>query len=301
MSFLWPWALTALLIVPLLLALYLWMLRRKQRYAVRYSSLLLVRAALPRHARWRRHLPFALFLTALAGLAVAMARPQAEIEIPLSQSTIMLAIDVSRSMCATDVAPNRLTIAQEAARAFVEDQPDGTRIGIVAFTGFAETVVAPTDDKEALVQAIDNFTTAFGTAIGSAILESIDAVALVNEAVAPSGVNLQAGVSAGEEAPAVTGAGYQPDIIVLLTDGANAQGPRPSTPPSRRLTDVCGSTPLVSEPSIPGSLSAPGSSWGATSLAAGLPGASRAVAVGGAATGAASSYWMRRPCAVWLI
>ena len=227
MTFLWPWALTALLIVPLLLALYLWMLRRKQRYAVRYSSLLLVRAALPRHARWRRHLPFALFLTALAGLAVAMARPQAEIEIPLSQSTIMLAIDVSRSMCATDVAPNRLTIAQEAARAFVEDQPDGTQIGIVAFTGFAETVVAPTDDKEALVQAIDNFTTAFGTAIGSAILESIDAVALVNEAVAPSGVNLQAGVPAGEEAPAVAGAGYQPDIIVLLTDGANAQGPRP--------------------------------------------------------------------------
>ena len=86
MSLLWPWALTALLIVPLLLALYLWMLRRKRRYAVRYSSLLLVRAALPRHARWRRHLPFALFLTALAGLTVAMARPQAEIEVPLSQT-----------------------------------------------------------------------------------------------------------------------------------------------------------------------------------------------------------------------
>lgn len=223
MNFLWPWLLILLLLIPLLIAVYIWNLRRKRKFAVRYSSLSLIREALPKRSRWRQHLPFVLFLLSLASLITAMARPRAEIEVPLSRTTIILALDVSRSMCATDVAPNRLAVAQEAALAFIKDQADDTRIGIVAFAGFAELVVPPTHDKEVLQHAVENFTTSIGTAIGSATLKAIDAIAEVNEAVAPSGFNLasEPGGSPLEDAF------YQPDIIVLLTDGANSRGPMP--------------------------------------------------------------------------
>ena len=223
MTILWPWLLTLLLLIPLMVAAYLWMLRRKRRFAVRYSSLSLIREALPKRSRWRQHLPFALLLLGLTSLILALARPAAAIEVPLSQTTIILALDISRSMCAIDVAPNRLTVAQDAARAFIEDQVAGTQIGIVAFAQFAEIVVPPTRDKKALQAAIDSFTTSFGTAIGSATLKSIDAIAEINPAVAPSGINLE--TADHEPNPEVTD--YMPDIIVLLTDGANSEGPRP--------------------------------------------------------------------------
>jgi Ca-activated chloride channel family protein len=126
-------------------------------------------------------------------------------------------------MCATDVDPNRLTVAQDAALAFIEDQADDTRIGIVAFASFAELVVPPTNDKEALREGIRNFTTSIGTAVGSATLKSLDAIASVNGAVAPSGVDL----SSQRGDPPVQDGFYQPDIIVVLTDGANTRGPLP--------------------------------------------------------------------------
>ncbi len=231
MNLLWPWLSLFLLLVPLLIAAYVWMLRRKRRSAVRYSSLSLIRAALPKRATWRRHAPFALFALALTSLITAAARPVAEVQVPLSRASIILAIDVSRSMCATDVAPNRLTVAQEAALAFINDQADGTQIGIVAFTGFAEIVVPPTNDKRELRDAVSGFTTALGTAIGSAILKSVDAIAERNEEIAPSGVNLRAAEEGEATTPladlVVDEAGYLPDIIVVLTDGANSQGPLP--------------------------------------------------------------------------
>jgi len=183
MNFAWPYILLLLLLIPLLIALYIWILRRKRKFAVRYSSLSLIREALPKHTQWRKHLPFALFLVSAACLIIALARPRAAVELPLSRTTIVLAMDVSRSMCATDVEPNRLTVAQDAALAFIEEQADDTRIGIVAFAGFAEVVVPPTNDKEVLKQAIENFTTSIGTAIGSATLRSIDAIAEINDAV----------------------------------------------------------------------------------------------------------------------
>jgi len=223
MMLLWPWLTLLLILIPLLLALYIWIWRRRSRYAVRYSSLSLIREAMPKRASWRQHLPFALFLIALTSLLMALTRPVAEIDVPLSRTSIILALDVSRSMCATDVSPNRLTVAQEAALAFIEDQADGTRIGLVAFAGFAELIVPPTNDKEALQEAIRNLTTSLGTAIGSATLKSIDAIADINEAVAFTGVNL--GTGEGEQS--LDGGFYQPDIIVLLTDGANSQGPLP--------------------------------------------------------------------------
>jgi Ca-activated chloride channel family protein len=223
MNLIWPWFLLLLLSIPLLIAVYIWVLRRRRRFAVRYSSLSIIREALPRRSRWRQHLPFALFLLGLASLTMAMARPVAEVEVPLSQTTIILALDVSRSMCATDVSPNRLTVAQEAALDFIEEQAADTQIGIVAFAGFAEIIVPPTNDKEELQEAVENLTTSLGTAIGSATLKSIDAIAENNEAVPPSSLNLRTeendnGSEEGE---------YLPDIIVLLTDGANTQGPFP--------------------------------------------------------------------------
>jgi Ca-activated chloride channel family protein len=224
MTFSTPLALLLLLIEPLLLAGYLWQLRRKRKQAVRFSDVALVRAAVPARSRWRRHVPVALFLASIAGLAVATARPQISVKVPLGRTSIILALDVSRSMCATDVQPNRLAVAQEAARSFVKDQVAGTRIGLVAFAGFAELVVPPTTDKQKLTDAIDNLTTARGTVIGAATLKSIDAIAAVNPDVAPVGTEVD-----GDSTSVPASAGppkhdYVPDIVVLLTDGANTRG-----------------------------------------------------------------------------
>jgi Ca-activated chloride channel family protein len=223
MRFLWPWLLLLLSLIPLLVGVYAWILRRKRRFAVRYSSLSLIRQALPKRSRWRQHLPFALLMVALASLILSLARPVAVVEVPLNRTTIILALDVSRSMCAIDVPPNRLSVAQDAALAFIDDQAEGTQIGIVAFAGFAETVVLPTRDKEQLKDTVANLTTSIGTAIGSATLKSIDAIAEINDAVVPSGVDLEVTESTG----GLQEIAYQPDIIVLLTDGANSRGPFP--------------------------------------------------------------------------
>ena len=223
MSFLWIWVLLFLILIPLLIMIYILILRRKRKFAVQYSSLTLIRAAIPKNSRWRQHLPFILFLISLISIVTAAARPVAEIEVPLSRTTIILALDISRSMCATDVSPNRLTVAQEAASAFIEDQADETRIGIVAFAGFAEIVVPPTNNKVVLKEAINNFTTSIGTAVGSATLKSIDAISEVNDAVEPSAVNIHS----VKEGPPLEDVIYQPDIIVVLTDGANSRGPLP--------------------------------------------------------------------------
>jgi Ca-activated chloride channel family protein len=223
MSFLWPWFLLLLLLIPLIIALYIWIWNRKRKFAVQYSSISLIREALPKRARWRQHLPFVLFLLSIVSLMIAAARPSMSVELPLSRTTIILAIDVSRSMCATDVEPNRLSVAQEAALTFIEDQANDVRIGIVAFAGFAEIVVPPTNDEQVLRQAIENFTTSIGTAIGSATLRSIDAIAEINEAVVKSGVDLSS-ISSENSLEEVI---YQPDVIVVLTDGANSQGPLP--------------------------------------------------------------------------
>src|SRR5215216_3887563 len=223
MDLLWPGFLLLLIIVPLLIAAYIWMLRRRRRYTVRYSSLALVRAALPRFSRWRRHLPFALFLLALTSLVVAMARPVAIVSVPTGQTTVILAIDVSRSMCATDIEPNRLEAAKSAALSFIQSQKSSTQISIVAFAGFAEVVQPATTDQEALEAAIESLTTGRRTAIGSGILKSLDAIAEIDKNVAPSVTETSPGIA---PTPVPKGA-YAPDIIVLLTDGVSNAGPAP--------------------------------------------------------------------------
>jgi Ca-activated chloride channel family protein len=147
-KFLWPEFLALLALVPLLAGLYVWLLRRRKRLAVRYANLSLVREALGRGPGWRRHVPPALFLLGLTSLLLAVARPTAVITLPSQHKTVILAMDVSGSMRAADVEPNRLTASQVAAKSFVADQPANARIGIVSFAGTAALVQAPTRNKE---------------------------------------------------------------------------------------------------------------------------------------------------------
>ena len=222
MSFSWPWALIAVLAVPLLLVARWWLNRRRKRAAVVVSSIALIRAAVPGRSSWRRRIPVYLFLAGLIVLAGGLARPQASLSVPSNNTSILLAIDVSGSMCSTDVSPNRLAVASDAARGFIKAEHDGTRIGLVAFSGISGLLVAPTTDKDALLDAIDTLKTARGTAIGQAILTAIDAIAETNPNVAATGVDL------GDAAPDALG-GYQPDTIVVLTDGSNTTGVDPVT------------------------------------------------------------------------
>lgn len=219
MSFSWPWALLSLLTLPLLFAVREWSRRRRRKSAVRVTSIALVRAALPGRTRWTRKIPAALLVTGLALLAVGAARPQASVPVPQTSATILLALDVSRSMCATDVDPNRITAATKAAVDFIESQRGGPRIGLVTFAGSAGLLVPPTDDTDALVKALDGITVSNGTAIGQAMLTAIDAIAEADPSIPPTGAT-------PAEAPE---SGYAPAAIVLLTDGANSHGVEPST------------------------------------------------------------------------
>ena len=223
MNFLWSGLLALLVLLPILIAMYVWRLRRGRPSGVRYSSLALIRDAEPGSARLRRHLPVVLFIAALGATIVAMARPVVILAVPTNQTTIILTIDVSGSMCSSDIPPSRLEAAEAAAAAFIKSQSSSTRIGIVAFSGFAEVVAAPTNDQTALLNALHSLATGRRTAIGDGILASIDAISEIDPSVAKSQTDSSTGTA---PVPVVKGA-YAPDIIVLLTDGANNAG----TPP----------------------------------------------------------------------
>ena len=223
MDFLWSGLLGLLVLLPILIAIYVWRLRRGRPSGVRYSSLALIRDAEPGSARLRRHLPVVLFIAALGAIIVAMARPVVILAVPTNQTTIILTIDVSGSMCSSDIPPSRLQAAEAAAAAFIKSQSASTRIGIVAFSGFAEVVAAPTNDQAALLNALQSLATGRRTAIGDGILASIDAISEIDPSVAKSVTDSSTGTA---PAPVVKGA-YAPDIIVLLTDGASNAG----TPP----------------------------------------------------------------------
>lgn len=239
MSFHWPVVLSALLLVPLLLVGYLVMLRRRQRYALRYASLSLVRDAVGKGPGLRRHIPPALFLVSLTAMIVAFARPEMIVTLPSRESLVILALDVSGSMRAQDLQPDRLEAAKQAALAFVDRQDPSTRIGVVSFSGTADVVQAPTTDHDAVIAAIRRLRTQRATAIGSGILTSLSAI---SEALG----TLPGAASAGSNSltptprPAVRPAAsptvkptplptgqHIPAIIVLLTDGRNTTGPSP--------------------------------------------------------------------------
>jgi len=226
MRLLWPGSLIVLLVVPFAIGAYVILLRRRRKFAIRYSSLSLVSQAASHQSKLRQHLIFILFILAITSLAFAMARPQATVMIPSNKATIILAIDVSRSMCSTDIPPNRLEAAKDAAQSFIKNHNSGRQIGIVAFAGFAELVQPPTTDLKVLNDAVENLTTARRTAIGSAILRSIDSISEVDDRVARSD-NVSASSGALELPP--SGGEFSPHIIVLLTDGASNAGPFPLT------------------------------------------------------------------------
>ncbi|HEX7472848.1 MAG TPA: VWA domain-containing protein, partial [Candidatus Limnocylindrales bacterium] len=224
MQFLWPGLLLLLLLLPVLVLVYVIGQGRRRPTGVRYSSLSLIRDALPRSSFVRRHLPFAFFALALAGLALALARPVVIASVPTNQTTIILSIDVSGSMCSSDIPPSRLQAAEAAAAQFIQSQGSGTQIGIVAFSGFAEIVQAPTTDRQALFNTLQSLTTGRRTAVGSGILAAIDAISEIDPNVAKSRTDNSPGLP---PAPVPKGA-YAPEIIVLLTDGANNAGPQPT-------------------------------------------------------------------------
>jgi Ca-activated chloride channel family protein len=224
-----------LMAVPALVAVYILVLRRKKKAALRYASLSLMKEALGAGQRFRRHVPPLLFLLAIATMAVAIARPAAIVRLPTQQLTIILAMDVSGSMRARDVEPNRLVAAQEAAKAFVADLPRGVRVGVVSFAGTAAVVQPPTHNREDILAAIDRFQLQRGTAIGSGIILSLatifpDAGIDVSDSIygreAPRGRALDAGrAPEKKEFTPVPPGSYGSAAIVLLTDGQRTTGP----------------------------------------------------------------------------
>ncbi len=236
MHFLWPEFLWLLLLAPLLVLFYLWLLKRKKKTALRYASLSIVREAMGTSQSLKRHLPPALFLLALLALILAAARPMAVISLPSQQETIILAMDVSGSMRATDVQPNRLVAAQNAAKSFIADLPRNVRVGIVAFAGTAQVVQPATLSREDLVVAIDKFQLQRATAIGSAIVVSlaelfpdagIDVGAMTYGRERPRGIALdKAGTEkeAKKEFVPVAPGSYTSAAIILLTDGQRTTG-----------------------------------------------------------------------------
>jgi Ca-activated chloride channel homolog len=240
MTLQWPFMLPLLILVPILLAAYIWMQRRRRRFALRYSSLSLLKEAVGTGPGIRRHIPPAFFLVSLAVMLFALTRPVAEVQVPSFDGTVVLSIDVSGSMAATDLEPDRLEAAKAAARDFVNQQPGDVRVGVVAFSGFAALVQAPTTDRAQVLSAIDMLQPQRSTAIGEGLVAAMKAIdpALNIDVPSPrfgrsSGFSQsQAPAAAPTTAPATPAPGTAPTnsgIIVLLSDGQNTSGVDPLT------------------------------------------------------------------------
>ncbi len=241
MKFQWPQMLWLLLALPVLTGTWVWLARRRAAFARRYAGLLMVREAGTATRPWMRHLPAVIFGLALAAAIVASARPSANITLPSQQQTIMLAIDVSLSMRARDVEPNRITAAKAAAKAFVDELPKDVRAGIVSFAGTASVVQPPTTRHEDLHAAIDRFELQRATATGSGLLVSLKALFPDHDIDVESiifgggsgraqGKRLgepQEGKSAKKPFTPVEPGSYNSAAIILLSDGRRTTGPDP--------------------------------------------------------------------------
>ncbi|MFO1216763.1 MAG: VWA domain-containing protein [Burkholderiaceae bacterium] len=233
MKFLWPelvWL--PLLLAPLLVGLYLWLLHRRKKNTVRFASVALVKQAMGKGPGWRRHVPPALLGLAVLVLAVAVSRPAAVVKLPSQQETIILAMDVSGSMRATDIKPSRIVASQEAAKNFVNELPRTVRVGVISFAGTAAVVQAPTLSREDVVAAIDRFQLQRATAIGSGIVLSLatlfpdagfDLSQITGVRPMPPGFG-EKKKDKPEFKPVEPGS-YNSAAIVLLTDGQRTTGP----------------------------------------------------------------------------
>lgn len=243
-----PSRLWLLLGVVALLVVYVVMQRRRSRYAVRFTNLSLLDRVAPHRPRWRRHVPAALFLAMLALLVAGFARPQDDVRVPRERATVIVAVDVSRSMLAADVSPDRLTAAKNAAREFVRNLPATFNVGLVAFAGDASVSVPPSLDRTALVSGIDRLrgdgAGRGGTAIGEAIATSLDQIRGVDGAAA-------------ENPP--------PARVVVLSDGANTSGRDPSTA-SASASELGVPVDAISFGTASGTIDGGGSGGGAQSV-----------------------------------
>ena len=233
-NFLWPEFLWLLMALPLLVVWYLWLLKRRRKVAASFSSLSIIKQAAAGQAAWRRHVPPALFLIALAAMLFAASRPMAVISLPSNQKTIILAMDVSGSMRATDIQPTRFVAAQVAAKKFLEALPREVKVGIVAFAGSAQVAQYPTVNREDLVQAIDRFQMQRATATGNAIVISLatifpDAGITLEQMGAPRlaarPIN-EPPKEVKEHTPVPPGS-YNSAAIIMLTDGQRTTGVDP--------------------------------------------------------------------------
>lgn len=218
MRFLSPGWLVLLVAVAAVAVAYVVTQLRRKVYVARFSNTALLGSVAPRRPGWRRHLTFALLLTGLAVLSVGVARPAASVKVPLERATVVMAIDVSLSMEATDVLPTRIAAAKSAAKSFVDLLPPRINLGLVAFGGTASVLVSPTLDRDSVKAAIDSLELQQSTAIGEAVFASLGAI----------NVFAHATTAAGEKPP--------PARIVLLSDGANNKGRAPDEAASAART-----------------------------------------------------------------
>lgn len=219
MSVQWPGLLWALALVPVALAAYLLAQRRRSRYTVRFTNLDLLANVVSAKPGWRRHVPPAFYLLALAALVVSLARPQALTLVPKEQATIVLVMDVSGSMNATDVQPTRLVSSQRSATEFVEQLPEKFRVGIVSFASTAQTLTRPTTDRPAVYEAIASLHAEGATAMGDGIERALD---VKRPPTPPStGSSARPAPNPGDQPG---GSADAPLVVLLLSDGANTQG-----------------------------------------------------------------------------
>jgi Ca-activated chloride channel family protein len=230
MTFADPILLAGLLLVPAALVVYRTVQRRRSRYAVRFTNIALLENLVPRTPAWRRHVPPALYLVAMAALVVALARPSMAVAVPREEATVILTMDVSGSMMATDVSPSRLDAAKAAATEFVDGLPGGVKVGLVAFSTAPRVLVPPTTDRAAIHQGIDDLQAGGGTALGDAIVTSLEAAGLdpssaaANPNAAPTPSSEPSSSAAPSPSPSA-GTTERPVIAtVLLSDGANSTG-----------------------------------------------------------------------------
>ncbi len=245
MKFLWPEMLWLLLILPLLILLYVVMLRRRKKLALQYAGLSTIKAAMTGAQRFKRHIPPALFLLALALMLIAVARPVAVVTLPYEHKTMILAIDVSGSMKAHDVLPSRFAAAISAVKNFIDQKPVNTRVGLISFAGSASVIQPPTVNREDLLNALNRLQLQYGTAVGSGILVSLKAIfpdlefslsssdpRITENSERDGAQPLGGGTSGnGKDASAsfkpVPPGSYGAAAIILLTDGQTTTGPDP--------------------------------------------------------------------------
>jgi Ca-activated chloride channel family protein len=240
MNFLAPELLLGLLLIPVAIGFYAWAQRRRSRYAVRFTNLALLSNLAPRRPSWRRHLPPVLYLGAIAALLIGLARPTMVVATPREDATVILTMDVSGSMRATDVSPTRLDAARASALAFLDQLPAQVRVGIVAFASEPVTLVSPTTDRGQLKAAIDGLTARDGTAMGDALMQVLDIAEKIQQTAATETPDATAspaptatptpaasavpGASATPKAPTDLPSGEPVVAAILLSDGANSVG-----------------------------------------------------------------------------